>query len=259
MITQRITFAAAAAIAATVAAPYSASAQSNGDDFVAMLEALANSSSPPKFVSIQGIGSGTVAPGGTVFGSVSGATERASGSGADGSLAFGAGFGDADEGIGAQLTANITSVDPNDFGDSGYFGLKFGKAVGSEVPTYVSLRIDNLASWGDSAENDVTASAAVTSFGRIAGGGSEFPTMLTIGIEAVEGGSASAFGGIGIGLSEHFGASLSHDGENVNVGLGFKVSGVEGLSGSVTLDDAFEQDGDRRATFSLSYSLPKAF
>lgn len=83
--------------------------------------------------------------------------------------------------------------------------------------------------------------------------------MSTLGIETIEGGDPSMFGGFGIGLTEYIGASVSHDSSNVNFGLGFKVPDVPGLSASITLDDAFENDGDRRATFSVSYSISDVF
>ena len=248
-----------ASLALLCAAPQSALAQSSADEFVAILEALAKSAVPPKFVTMQGVGSGTVVPGGTLFGSVSGTTEREDGSGTDGSFAFGAGFGDANEGLGVQLTANITSANPADIGDSGYLGVKVGTKLPFEAPTYVALSVDNLAGWGDSSENDVTASVALTRFGELSLGGSDYPTMSTLGIETIEGGDPSMFGGFGIGLTEYIGASVSHDSSNVNFGLGFKVPDVPGLSASITLDDAFENDGDRRATFSVSYSISDVF
>lgn len=249
-----------AALASTLPlAPQGASAQSSGDDFVALLEALARSTTPPKNVTMQGIGSGSVAAGGSVFGSVSGTTKRAGGGGIDGSLSFGAGFGDASAGVGAQVSVNITSADPADFADSGFLGVKFGTKLGGERPTFVALSLDNLAGWGDSAGNDLKATAAVTTFGEVSLGGDAYPTMFTLGLQGTEGGDVSPFAGLGVGITEHVGASVSHDGSNVNLGLGFKVPGVDGMSASVTLDDAFEQDGDRRATFSLSYSVADWF
>lgn len=249
---------AVATLVAVSAAANGASAQESGDEFVAVLEALAQSATPPKFVSIQGIGSGNVASGGTVFGSVTGTLERVGGAGMDGSLSFGTAFGDPEEGIGVNVSANITSVQIDDFGDSGFFSLSMGTRLGVSMPTYVSVGVNNIAGWGDSAANDISANAAVTTIGQMPGGSST-PVMFTLGIDAVSGGGISGFGGIGVGLTEHFGASVSHDGSNVNVGVGFTLPGVEGFSGSMLIDDAFAQDGDRRATFSLSYSIPNAF
>ncbi|MGQ0609736.1 MAG: hypothetical protein ACT4N9_01335 [Paracoccaceae bacterium] len=223
-----------------------------------MLEALAQSATPPKFVSVQGVGSGTVAPGGTVFGSISGTLDRVGGSGMDGSLSFGTAFGDPEEGIGVNVSANITSVHLSDFGDSGFLAVSMGTRLGLSMPTYVSLGVNNIAGWGDSAANDLSASAAVTTFGTLPGG-SALPVMVTLGLDAVAGGSLTPFGGVGVGFTEFFGASVSHDGSNLNLGVGFTLPGIEGLSGSVLLDDVLAEDGDRRATFSLSYSIPNAF
>lgn len=240
-------------------APQAVSAQSSGDEFVAILEALARSTTPPKFVTMQGIGSGSVAAGGSVFGSVSGTTQRAGVGGIDGSLAFGAGFGDANVGVGAQVTVNITSADPADFADSGFIGVKFGTKLAGDRPAFVALSLDNLAGWGDSARNDLKATAALTTFGEVSLSGEAYPMMFTLGLSGTEGRDVLPFVGLGIGITEHVGASVSHDGSNVNLGLGFKVPGVDGMSASVTLDDALEQDGDRRATFSLSYSVADWF
>lgn len=254
----RNTMVAVVTFVALSAAAGGASAQESGDEFVAVLEALAQSATPPKFVSVQGVGSGTVAPGGTVFGSITGTLDRTGGTGMDGSLSFGTAFGDPEEGIGVNVSANITSVHLTDFGDSGFLAVSMGTRLGLSMPTYVSLGVNNIAGWGDSAANDLAASAAVTTFGTIPGG-SALPVMVTLGLDAVAGGSVSPFGGVGVGFTEFFGASVSHDGDNLNVGVGFTLPGIEGLSGSVLLDDVLAEDGDRRATFSLSYSIPNAF
>lgn len=94
-----------------------AESQLSATEFMSVIDDLGRAVRPAKFVSIQGIGSGTVAPGGMVFGSISGTNRTAEqGSGIDGSFSLGAGFGNADSGIGSQITANITAARWDSFG-----------------------------------------------------------------------------------------------------------------------------------------------
>lgn len=109
---------------------------------------LGRAARPAKFVSIQGIGSGTAASSEMVFGSVSGTEQRdASESQMGGSLSFGADFGNADGDIGSRITANITSAHLDDFGDTGSCCLPSsalaswqGKAIPTQRSTSTGLR-----------------------------------------------------------------------------------------------------------------------
>ena len=72
---------------------------------------------------------GTVAPAGLGFVQLSGTNDSPAGR-TDGSLALGMGFGSAEDGLGVQVTAQVTSL-TDSFGDSGYLGLKLSRRLGA--------------------------------------------------------------------------------------------------------------------------------
>lgn len=83
----------------------------------------------PKHLTLLGIPSATVAPPNLAFASIAASTDRVGdGDGADGSLAFGIGLGNAEDAIGVQLTSYITSLS-DDFADSGYFEIKGSRRI----------------------------------------------------------------------------------------------------------------------------------
>ncbi|RVT84132.1 hypothetical protein DXV76_10580 [Rhodobacteraceae bacterium CCMM004] len=219
----------------------------------------ANRSAPsaPRNVTLLGIPSATVAPGGLGFASLSGTTRRAGNSDFDGSAALGLGFGDAGDGIGVQATALITSL-TDDFADSGYFEIKASTQVADgAVPTFVGLSFGQLANWGDANGRDVTARAMVTGFTLLdlAPGGDPYPVMFTLGAGTDvrnNGNDPGVFFGAGIGLTPTLGASLAWTGETVSLGASFRPRGVQNLDMSVTVDDLFDQENSQRVTFSVN-------
>jgi hypothetical protein len=65
------------------------------------------------------------------------------------------------------------------------------------------------------------------------------------------------FAGVGVGLSQNLGASMSWTGDYVDLGLGFKVS--DQISMTATLADVFDQKDRRRASFSVNYTFRNLF
>ncbi|WP_145109331.1 hypothetical protein ACN9JG_21045 (plasmid) [Cereibacter azotoformans] len=252
-----------ALVAASALLPSTALAQGAAQqDLLGLLQALDAASRPSANVTMQGIGSGTVAPGGTIFGSISGTDKRVDtgGDDVDGSLSFGAGFGDAATGIGMQASLNVTSVEDRDFGDSGFLSLKFGRRIGDpDLNLHAAIGFDNVATWGDASDNSVETTVALTKFGRLGGSWGK-PYMVTLGVGShARDDDPGLIAGFGLGLTEHLGASISYSGDYANIGLGVKVPGVKGVSVSLTCNDVFDEEDSRRATLSLSFALRNAF
>lgn len=256
---------AACAVPAVAQEAYGVEPQLSATEFMSVINDLGRAVRPAKFVSIQGIGSGTVAPGGMVFGSVSGTDQRNTpGSGIDGSLSLGAGFGNADGGIGSQITANITSAEWDDFGDSGYLSAKFGtRILPGQGNTYAAVNFDGLAPWGDSSDMDVRMTVAVTTFQEIAPfqNGEIYPLMLTAGASShdSEGADIVPIFGAGIGLSQYVSTSMSYNGDYLNAGLGVKLPGIDGAAASLTLNDVFDNEDRQRAVFAVSFATSTLF
>lgn len=256
---------AAFAVPAAAQGIYGVEPQLSATEFMSVINDLGHAVPPAKFVSIQGIGSGTVAPGGMVFGSVSG-TDRTQerGSGMDGSLSFGAGFGNADGGIGSQLTANITSAHLDDFGDSGYLSAKFGtRIMPGQGYTYAAVNFDGLAPWGDSADMDVRMTVAMTTFQEFAPfqNGAIYPLMLTAGMRThgLDGADLAPIFGAGIGLNQYVSTSMSYNGDYVNAGFGVKLPGIKGAAAALTVSDVFDDEDRQRAVFAVSFATSSLF
>lgn len=234
----------------------------SGDEFVTSLQAMTKLLLPPRSPVLLGIGSGVVAPHGTVFASVSGTTNRDSAGEIsdelDGSVAFGFGLGDATETVGMQVTTAITGLEP--FGDSGSLSLKFSRALAPT--TFAGLSFGNVAGWGVEEDEDVKTTLAVTHFGDIWAQDTYFPFMLTAGYgtNVTEGGTEEgAILGAGVGLNEYLGLSVSTNTEYVNLGAGFRSPELEGWNLSLTAVDAFDQEDRQALQIAVSYAVPNAF
>ncbi|NJL64807.1 MAG: hypothetical protein HC903_27080 [Methylacidiphilales bacterium] len=69
----------------------------------------------------------------------------------DGSLSIGVGAGDAVKSVGIEISADITSIGTQDFGDSGQIGLKIHKSF--EDGAAIALGWSNAIKWGDANKN----------------------------------------------------------------------------------------------------------
>ncbi|EAR49651.1 hypothetical protein OG2516_17950 [Oceanicola granulosus HTCC2516] len=239
-------------------------AQVAGDEFVDSLQAMTKLVLPPRSPVLLGIGSGVVAPHGTVFASVSGTTRRDSPDGAsddlnlDGSVALGFGLGDATETVGAQVTTVVSGLEP--FGDSGSVNLKFSRALGPS--TFAGISFGNVLSWGAEDDEGVRTTVAVTHFQDIWTETNYYPVMFTAGYgtNVTDGGTEEGvILGAGVGLNEYIGVSASTNTEYVNLGIGLKSPNLEGWNMSFTAVDAFDQDDRQALQVAVSYSLSNAF
>ncbi|MDT8854611.1 hypothetical protein RNZ50_06115 [Paracoccaceae bacterium Fryx2] len=216
-------------------------------------------------LTLLGIPSATVAPHGMVYGALSG-SDRYLGrfDETDGSLELGFGLGDAQAGIGAQIKVVSTSL-TDDFGDSGYFGVKFARQIAAgSMPVFLGLQIDHIAGWGEASDRDPEASLALTAFRlmQFSPGGDSFPMMFTLGVgDNLRNNQTDpgVFFGAGIGLTESLGASAAWSGEGVDIGASFRPQALPAMRVSATVNDVFDQEDSRRVTLSASWALKDVF
>lgn len=224
---------------------------------LALLAAVPAAAQERKHLTLVGVPAATVAPAGTAFASLSG-TNRSFNGLVDGSLALGMGFGNAEETVGVQVTAQITSL-TDDFADSGYIQFKLARRLGSR-PIYAGLQVDHLLNWGDSAFVPTSAKAMVTWFGSVQAGGELYPVMATVGVgDRIRnlGQDPGAFAGIGIGLSPVTAVSAAFSGDYFDVGVGLRVD--DRLAVTLTANDVFDMRDRRRLTVSATYSFQNLF
>lgn len=219
---------------------------------------------PPLYATLIGVPLATGAPDGMAFASLSGTTRRNPGSNqADGSAAFGLGFGNADAGVGLQFSAHVTSL-TDTLGDSGYLAVKLSRRIeAAAMPTYVGITVDHLVPWGDATVRDPAATFAVTSFTRLPGAnGVVYPVILSLGAGTNLTRNQTRpglFAGLGIGLTPDFGASLALNGDSVELGAAWRPPGLRNVAVAVALSDALNWQDHRRVTVSVSYAMPNLF
>lgn len=216
-------------------------------------------------LTLLGVPSATVAPHGTAFVALSYSNKRvnATPDSDDGSLSFGIGFGDMNNGIGGHVTTHVTSLEDSP-GDSGYFGLSLaGRIPTAANPTYIGVTFDQLGGWGDSDILDPAASVAVTTFLEAgAANGRRMPLMMTLGAgthvrDARE--DPGAFAGIGVGISESFSASAAYYGDHATIGASYMPRKMRDLTINASLVDAFDQQGDQRVVVTATWVFSNLF
>lgn len=216
-----------------------------------------------KHLTLVGIPSGTVAPHGTIFGSLAVTNRRSAWSRtADGSMVLGLGLGSAEDGIGFQFTVDNTSL-TNKFGDSGSFGIKASRRLSSgDWPVYASLGVDYLAPWGTVRRRNPGTTLAVTTFGQIRGATDTYPIMMTLGVGnrvRANNTRAGVFAGVGVGLTQNLAASLAWTGEAVDLGLGLQFAELRGMSFTVSASDVTNRVNSRRLVATATWSLQDVF
>jgi hypothetical protein len=214
-----------------------------------------------KHITLQGITSATVPPAGIGYVSISGTTRRGGvGRNPDGSAEIGLGFGSAENGVGVQLGAVITSLTRAP-GDSGYLTLKLSRrlAAGRSL-TYAALSVERLANWGDARGVNPSATASLTNFSalRLGRGGEVYPVMITIGAGTDIRARATrpgAFAGIGIGLSEAVAVSAAWTGETADLGVSLRPGGGNGMLLTLEANDITDRLNSRRLTLSAIWTF----
>lgn len=219
-----------------------------------------------RLVTLQGIKSATVAQSGLAFASLGLASERGSlttfPEDGNGTVVLGFGLGNIRETVGVQISASLTSLNEG-FGNSGTLSFKLARQITAlETPTFVGLSLDRLAGWGNSAVLDESATLALTLFPTAQIGGQTYPLMVTAGYgtDVVNHRrEPGAYAGVGIGITENFGASIAWTGESVTLGTAFKFEALDNLRFSASVEDAFDQVGGQRLTLSATYYFNDIF
>lgn len=218
----------------------------------------------PKLLTLPSIPSATTAPHGTIFFNIAGTNRRVeTADDPDGSIALGVGFGSAEETVGLQATAYVTSL-TDDFGDSGYGALKISRRiVGGSNPTYVALGADQLGSWGDSEGVDPRYAVALTTFANVSFGSAEqYPVMFTLagGTDVRDNQTKpGVYAGGGIGITPYFGLGASWVGEYVDIGAAFLIPGLERLGITAAVSDVFDQEDRQRLVVSVNLIFDEVF
>nr|WP_319248089.1 hypothetical protein [uncultured Celeribacter sp.] len=185
----------------------------------------------------------------------------------DGDIALGMGFGDPITSLGFEVDLNITGVEP--FMDSGAFTLKAARALALQ-PNHVvfaSLGVGNFAAWGDADESDENWNVTVSGLTQIQGNRMIHPLMWTVGYGSdttlSEAGSSlteeGLFAGLGVGVTEYMGVSVSGTENQMNAGLGFKIPGLDGWGVSLGMNDITDNMDRQQKVLSISYSTLDLF
>lgn len=216
-----------------------------------------------RLAALLGVQSATVAPQGFGFAALAltSLQEESGWGSAEGTLAFGTGFGRATGGVGVQVTAYLANLSDGP-GDSGSLSIKLAHRLdAAPVPTFVAVSVDGLAGWGD-LDDEESASVIVTSFPEVTLGGSTYPLMVTLGAATDASDSQSEpglFAGIGIGLTPNLGASLAWSGDYVTLGASFRVEGLDSVRFSATVQDVFDDQDERSVTLAATYFVDDLF
>jgi len=236
-------------------------AQSAGEKFTRVVEALLDSVDPPDYVSIQGIASGGVSPRGYTSVGLSLSTEddtRGGNGSVDGSMTLSAGLGELFPGLRSEVSTVLTSVSPTDFGDSASFGVKVGTSIDTLArPISVSLSFDGIGGWGDSEDTELSTTLAASSQAtRYFADGSRITYSWSVGGNYTDrdGGEESGFAGVSIGLTPNLSVSTAYDSGSgdTKMGMGLKIS--DQFTVSATAVDPLNTGDGKGFTFGFGFS-----
>jgi hypothetical protein len=149
----------------------------------------------------------------------------------DGSLSAGFGLGDPVKDVGVEVSANISSVSPDDFADSGSLGLKLHRYLGDS--TAVAVGWSNALRWGDATGAKNTIYGVVTKAFPLQpnNANNKLPLTVSVGlgsgsfrskgaIEANENG-VNLFGSLGLRVAPQVSLVSSWTGNRLNAGVSF--------------------------------------
>jgi hypothetical protein len=192
-------------------------------------------------------------------------SQGVAGRGSDGDISLSYTLGNPVSGVGVEMGLDITSISTNDFGDSGSFSLTFSRliAVGNNSATFIGLSGSGLGGWGEDANNE-RGSIMVTQLRALpTGGGRTVPFIWTLGYGTeVKYNDTNPFRpkedgfywGMGVGMTDWLSGSVSGTENQVNVGFGLRIPGVDGLEMSVGQYDVFDNNDRTQTAVSVKYS-----
>lgn len=147
----------------------------------------------------------------------------------DGSISFGAGFGDPVETVGFEVGIGIISL-TDDFGDSGAIGFKLHKVFPEADDLAVAVGWTNSLTWGDANDAKETLYGVVTkAFDLQPGNKNPLPLTVTAGIGtgafrsqgAFNAGTndPNVFGSLGLRIDPQFSLISTWTGSQLNLGI----------------------------------------
>ena len=149
----------------------------------------------------------------------------------DGSFSLGAGFGNSSTSLGLEVSMSVTSVSPDDFGDSGSFGFKVHKIVPNTNGLGLAVGWSNALDWGDTqdAPESIYGVASKT-FTLRPNASNRLPLSVSLGMGSGSFRSTGAiasgnndpnlFGSIGVLLAPQVSLATSWTGSQLNLGMG---------------------------------------
>ena len=238
----------------------SASAGALPAELQALVSGINLNQTPRRFPSVFGVPSAVGPAGNTGFVALTLTNPRQgiSGEGWDGDASAGYTIGDAVDNVALTFGVNVASLEG--FGDDGSFFLNASRqiaATGSNR-TYLGLQAANLGAWGDADEDDEALTATLSHLTSISSAGGDIPVQFTVGFgednTVEDDGSGDSddgvFLGVGFGISENFGASVSATETQLNLGVGFSVPSLPNVGFSAGVFDV--TDNTERRQFSLT-------
>lgn len=183
----------------------------------------------------------------------------------DGSMSFGAGFGNATETVGFETSVAIISL-KDDFADSGSVGAKIHKIVPNTNGLGVALGWSNALNWGDAKKAEDTVYAVVSKkFKLRPEAKNQYPLSISIGAGTgtfrtiddivADDNDLNVFGSIGVQVLPQLSLASSWTGSQLNVGIGlapfsFPLSATAGFN-----DVTEEKDLGAAFTANVGYSF----
>ena len=186
-----------------------------------------------------------------------------SGEGWDGEASAGYTFGDAVDSVALTFGVNIASLDG--FGDDGSFFVNASRQIASSGSnrTYLGLQAANIGAWGDADEDDEAVAATLSHLTSFSSAGGDIPVQFTVGFAqdntVEDDGSGDSddgvFLGVGFGISENFGASVSATETQLNLGVGFSVPSFPNVGFSAGEFDVTDNTERRQSSVTAAFSF----
>jgi len=149
----------------------------------------------------------------------------------DGSFSVGAGFGNSSSSVGVEVSMSVTSVSPDDFADSGSFGLKVHKIVPNTNGLGLAVGWSNALDWGDTKDAEETIyGVASKTFALRPDSTNKLPLSASVGVGtgsfrstgAIASGdnAPNVFASLGVVLIPQISLASSWTGSQWNLGMG---------------------------------------
>lgn len=245
----------------------------SADDYLAYLDLLARESRLQGKPQVRkgspatvGVPSGFALPHGAGFaaGALSSSRREFAGTSGedavDASGAFGLGFGDADATLGLEVVLGISSVSPDDFGDSGSIGFKLSRnlpSVFSGQSAALSLGVGSAFRWGDAEDSDPNYYLAYTSTFSLPAGDTALPGVVSAGYGSGLGTSddeEGVFLGAGLAVNRWLSAGVSWSANEYIAGLTASTKWQQDFDVQLGLSygDITHRNSDGRVMLSLA-------